>query len=138
MGLSRPKFMISNSKGAEPQKILYKTTCPRSQGKERKVSAILSGKGHRPFVHGVGEEYHIEEFIANSGMLPANLVENDEMLQQVAKSIAVLHHDEDIKAYLRTKDPNTNKIMSDSCEDWYKLFNEQDTWAVYQSKIENP
>jgi hypothetical protein len=30
MGISRPKYMITNKKGVQPERILYKTTCPRS------------------------------------------------------------------------------------------------------------
>ena len=29
-GISRPKYFMSNKKGVEPQKLLYKNTCPRS------------------------------------------------------------------------------------------------------------
>ena len=88
------------------------------------MCSILSSKGHRPHVFAVGEEYHLEEWIENEGMLPRDLVTKDESLQHLAKSIAVLHHDEDIKAYLRTKDPATNKIMSDGIEDWINTFSE--------------
>ena len=137
-GISRPKFMISNKKGVEPQRLLYKSTCPRSQGKERKVASILSSKGHRPHVYAVGEEYHLEEWIDNEGMLPKDLITNDISLQHLAKSIAVLHHDEEIKAYLRTKDPATNKIMSDGLEDWLLAFQEQGIQEKFHSAAENP
>jgi len=56
----------------------------------------------------------------------------------LAKSIAVLHHDEEIKAYLRTKDPATNKIMSDGTEDWIKTFQEQGIQEKFHSQAENP
>jgi hypothetical protein len=98
----------------------------------------LSSKGYRPHCFGAGEDYHLEEFINNTGMLPTNLVTSETMLQQVAKSIAVLHHDEDIKAYLRTKDPSTNKIMSDGTEDLIKAFKEQNIMETFYSHVENP
>ena len=137
-GISRPKYQVSNTKGVEPQSLLYKNTCPRSQGKERKVCSILSSKGHRPNVYAVGEEYHLEEWIENTGMLPSDLVKNDTMLQHCAKSIAVLHHDEEIKAYLRTKNYETNKIMSDGTEDWIKTFEEQGIQAKFCAQAESP
>lgn len=77
--------MISNTKGVEPGRLLYKSTCPRSQGKERKVAEVLSSKGHRPHVYAVGEEYHLEEFIDNNGMLPKDLVNNEITVQHLAK-----------------------------------------------------
>jgi hypothetical protein len=89
-------------------------------------------------VFAVGEEYHLEEWIDNDGMLPKDLVNNETSLQHLAKSIAVLHHDEEIKAYLRTKDPATNKIMSDGTEDWIKIFQEQGIQEKFHSQAENP
>jgi hypothetical protein len=82
----------------------------------------------------------LEEWISNTGgleRLSNELRTNDIALEQVAKSIAVLHHDEDIKAYLRTKDYATNKIMSDGCEDWIKTFQEQGIQEHFHSQVEN-
>jgi len=57
-------------------------------------------------IHGVGAEFHIEEFVDNLfGGQDTGIVSNPAMSENVAKTFANLHFDKDIAKVLKDKYP---------------------------------